>query len=138
MLKVNSDEQLIAQIFDSQPEAAVWFCPVLSGNGSDKNSIEDFEARYCNLAAAEILGVSPSDVIGAHLMSTSLVDEMSRNLIFEQCVQVYTTGYPIDFTYFSSGLDRYFSVHRSKVRNGILSITHDRTKQVKAELEYQE
>jgi signal transduction histidine kinase len=137
MVKVNSDEQLIAQIFDSRSESVVWFNPVLSYS-SDEDSVEDFEVRYCNLAAAKILGVSPSEVTGARLKSTGLLDEMSRKLMFDQCFEIYMTGQSIDFTYFSPGFDRYFNVQRSKVQNGVLSITRDCTKEIKAKHKHEE
>lgn len=135
MVKLETTEQLIAQLFDNQPDSVVWFQPVYN---EDLNTVVDFEAHYCNRAAAQILGVPQEDVIGSRLAAGSLMDEISRRKILEQCLQVWQSEKPIEFTYFSPGMDKYFNVQRSKVVNGILSITRDRTLEIKSELQLKE
>jgi signal transduction histidine kinase len=133
MTTVTVDEQLIADLFDIQPDSVVWFLPVF-----ENGNITDFEARYCNEAATEILRAPKDKVIGARLQTTTLMDQDSRRLIFEQCLQVWNNGQAIEYTYYSPGFDRYFRVQRSKIMGGILSITRDRTQEVKTELQIQE
>src|SRR5690349_6552825 len=136
MLKEHQTEKLISQVFDNQPDSVVWFSPVFENSASDR--VVDFEPQYCNHTAAKLLGVSRAEVIGTRLKTTSLMDKDSVNLVFQQCLDVWNTGEPLEYTYYSPGFDRYFNVQRSKVEGGILSITRDRTKEVKTEIERQE
>src|SRR6476661_3812008 len=92
MLKESVTENLFAQLFDSQPDSVVWFAPVFDSDGN--NQVTDFEARYCNRTAAQILGVSPAQVVGDRLRSTTLLDDSSVKLIFQQCLDVWQTGEP--------------------------------------------
>jgi PAS domain S-box-containing protein len=138
MLNLLPDEKLIAQLFDNQPDSVVWFKPVFGPEDPVELNPIDFEVHYANSAACQILRTTPSTLVGAKLLSTPLIDDDTRQLIFEQSHQAWTTGEPIEFTYHSPGFDRYFNVQRSKVMNGILSITRDRTDTVKAEIEKQQ
>lgn len=125
-----TNEVLISQLFDTQPDSVVWFIPVFSnGEGAD-SLVSDFHPKYCNAAACKILGSDKAKVVEQPLLRSTLLDEVSRSLIFEQCLQVWKSGEPIEFTYHSPGLDKYFNVQRSKVMDGILSITRDRTKEM--------
>ncbi|WP_162944527.1 ATP-binding protein [Flavisolibacter nicotianae] len=136
MLKESVTENLIAQLFDSQPDSVVWFVPVFDSEGN--NVVIDFEARYCNHSAAQILGISPGQVVGGRLQSTSLLDDPSVKLIFQQCLEVWRTGEPLEHSYYSPGFERYFNVQRRKVDGGILSISRDRTREVRMEIDRQE
>lgn len=127
------DEQLISDLFDVQPDSVVFFQPVF-GN----EQILDFEVRYCNEAAEKILNAPKPKIIGERLSTTPLMDADSRKLIFEQCSQVWNDGQVLEYTYYSPGFDRYFQVQRSKIMEGILSITRDRTPEVKTELQIKE
>jgi signal transduction histidine kinase len=131
--ELQPDEKLIAQLFDTQPDSVVWFIPLFSYSPGTEKHIVDFEVKYCNAAASKILGVEQRKVVGSHLRTSSLMDDVSRVLIFDQCIAVWEKGESIEFTYYSPGFDKYFNVQRSKVMNGVLSITRDRTLEVKAE-----
>ena len=133
LIEAQADEKLIAQLFGNQPDSVVWFAPVF--NGPDESLVVDFTVKYCNAAAGKILKADPSKVIGTRLLGSGLMDSTSINLIFEQCSQVWSTQESIEFTYYSPGFDKYFNVQRSKVMHGVLSITRDRTLEVKAERE---
>ena len=137
MLKEPQTEGLIAQLFDNQPDAVVWYRPVFEG-ADNRNTLVDLEVQYANQATAQLLGSSRSEVIGGRLRSTSLLDQQSILIIFTQCQEVWKTGVPVEHTYYSAGFDKYFNVQRSKVQGGILSITRDRTREVKADLERRE
>jgi signal transduction histidine kinase/PAS domain-containing protein len=119
------NEQLIADLFDAQPESVIWFKPVWSTKGGEQ--VIDFEAFYCN--------VTKDKVIGARILNTDLLDSSSQQMIFEQCLQVWQTGEPLEHTYYNTHLKKYFNVLRSKVMDGILSVTRDRTAQVLIEKE---
>ncbi|MBT1705796.1 ATP-binding protein [Chryseosolibacter indicus] len=127
------DEKLISQLFSHQPDSVVWFSPIFSD--ANESLVIDFNVRYCNAAASKILGQERSKIIGTTLLTSGLMDRTSIEHIFEQCLKVWNSGDPVEFTYYSPGFDKYFNVQRSKVVNGILSITRDRTTEVRAEQE---
>ena len=134
MIQTAPNERLIEKLFDTQPDSVVWFSPLF-----DKTeTIVDLEVRYCNAAAAAILQAPRTAIIGSRLFSTTLMDKASTEKIFEQCLQVWHSGQTMEFTYHSPALDRYFNVQRSKIMDGVLSITRDRTPEVKMELEKQQ
>ncbi len=125
---------LISKLLDLQPDSVVWFCPVFS---DDQEKIIDFEVQYCNASAANYLGVGINNVLGARVNNSTLVDEFTGKLIFEQCLKVYTSGEHLEFDYYNPSFDKYYNAQRSKVHNGVLSITRDRTREVKLEFEFQ-
>ncbi len=134
MIKAAPDERLIEKLFDTQPDSVVWFSPLFD----ETETLVDFEVRYCNAAAATMLKAPCETIIGTRLLSSSLIDTASVEKIFAQSLQVWESGKTIEFTYHSPGLDRYFNVQRSKILDGVLSITRDRTHEVKLELEKQQ
>ncbi|MDQ6814976.1 MAG: PAS domain-containing protein, partial [Bacteroidota bacterium] len=133
MLKEPGDQKLLAQLFDNQPDSVVLFAPVFSAN--TRHDVIDFEVKYCNNTAAKLLGTDRSGVVGVHLLSSSLMDKTSIKLIYDQCITVWNTAETIDYVYYSPGFDRYFDVQRSRVQDCILSVTRDRTREMKSELE---
>jgi signal transduction histidine kinase len=130
LVEVQFDPKLVAQLFDLQPDAVVWYAPVF-----DEEEIIDFEYRYCNAAASRLFGEPASEVIGKPLRECRFLDEVTRNFIFTQCREVYQLGKPVEFTYYSPIFNSYLNVQRSKALNGILSITRDHTQHVKMEKE---
>ncbi|MCW3078206.1 MAG: hypothetical protein JWO32_2815 [Bacteroidetes bacterium] len=123
------DPNLISRLFDTQPDSVVWFIPVYLND-----EVADFEVGYCNTAACEILKASRSEVLGSRLKTSVLMDETSRQRILEQCMEVWKSGEFIEFTYHSPYIDKYFNVQRSKVENGILSVTRDHTLLVQTQI----
>lgn len=138
MSQNNTTEQipeyaLITQLFDEQPDAVMWFIPKFSE--SDNNVPIDFLVGYCNSAACVILKVTKHGLTGASLLSSSLIDDVTRKHVWEQCSQIWKTGIHCEFTYYSPMVQKHFCVQRSKLHNGILSITRDHTRFV---LEHEE
>jgi signal transduction histidine kinase len=130
LVDLEFDPKLIAQLFDLQPDAVVWYNPIF-----EDDEIVDFEYRYCNSAASQLFGAALQEVKHSTLMHSTFIDEVTRGHIFEQCVKVFNEGNPVEFTYYSPVFKSYLNVQRSKALNGILSITRDRTTQVLAEQE---
>jgi PAS domain S-box-containing protein len=128
-------EQLIAQLFDTQPDGVAWYDPVID-NQSGNTEIVDFHIGYCNHAAASFLNTTRSEVMGHRVHALPSMQEPFRRKVFEQCLHVWQTGELIEYNYYNSGVDRYFNVQRSKVYNGILSIIRERTKEIKSEIEH--
>ena len=136
MLKEPGTEKLIGQLFDNQPDGVVWYRPLFDPENSEK--IIDFEVQYANHAAARILGVTNALMPGTRLQSNPWMDEATILLIMSQCQEVWNSGEPVEHTYYNPGFDRYFNVQRSKVEGGILSVTRDRTKEVRTEIDRQD
>jgi PAS domain S-box-containing protein len=134
MLKEIATERLIAQLFDNQPDAVVWYTPVF--DGTDK--IIDFEIRYCNQSAGALLRVDRTPVTGTPLLCSTILGEETTHTIFQQCLSVWNAGEPMNYSYYNQSLDRYFTVQRRKVEGGILSIKQDQTDSIKAEITRQE
>jgi signal transduction histidine kinase len=132
LLDVPFDQKQIAQLFDLQPDAVIWYIPIFK---TDSERIVDFEVRYCNSAASRIFNVPVKAIIGTRLSVAPFIDDTTRNHIFQQCTSVWLNGNPVEFTYYSPLFQRYFNVQRSKAINGILSVTRDRTTEVIAEQE---
>jgi hypothetical protein len=124
---------LITHLFDKQPDAVIWFVPKFSE--TDSSVPVDFLVGYCNAAACVILKATKHELTGSSLLSSSLIDDQTRKQILEQCLQIWKTGIHNEFTYYSPIGQKYFCVQRSKLQNGILSITRDHTQFV---LEHQE
>ncbi|HYG49457.1 MAG TPA: PAS domain-containing protein [Flavobacteriales bacterium] len=120
-----TENSLISLLFDTQPDSVVWFVPTFSQAGSNKP--DDFEIGYCNMSTCLVLKVPKEKLIGGSLKSTDLIDEITRQNIWEQCLEVWTTGISKEYTYYIPVHDRYFNVQRSKLHNGILSIARDHT-----------
>jgi len=130
-----SNEQLIMSIVDAQPESVIWFKPVWPLKAGNTSAPVDFEVQYCNRKACEYLQAPKEILIGQHLMKSSLIDDEARQLVFEQCLQAWTTSEPVEGTYYNKKLQRYFNVLRSKVQDGVISVTRDHTAIKKTEEE---
>ncbi|MDF3077982.1 MAG: sensor signal transduction histidine kinase [Sphingobacteriaceae bacterium] len=128
-----SENLLISELYDSIPVSVVWSKPIFGG--SRGRDLVDFEIIYCNEVASKFLKASRADIIGSRLVGTKLVDETSLNIIFSHCKQVWETGEQHAHTYFNEKLDSYMEVVRSKVLDGVISVTQNRTPEVKSELE---
>jgi signal transduction histidine kinase len=117
-----SDESLITAIMDAQPEPVIWFRPVMDAD----NKATDFEIYYCNQATVKVLNLPRDQIIGKTAQELATLDELSGNMR-EQCLKVWETGEPFEFTFHNKKTDRYFNVLRSKVLTGIISIARDIT-----------
>jgi PAS domain-containing protein len=129
----DSNFELINQLFDTQPDSVVWCIPKFGA--TDDLVPVDFEVKYCNTAACIILRAPKQMVIGSSIRASTLMDQVSIQTIWEQCLATWTTGEYMEYTYYSPGLDKHFNVQRSKVQNGVLNITRDHTRFVKSQEE---
>ncbi|RYY98717.1 MAG: PAS domain-containing protein, partial [Chitinophagaceae bacterium] len=137
MIQANTEQVLITEQFNAQPDAVVWFRPVFP-DGRKDGPVIDFEVEYCNNKAAEMLATTVASVKGARLLRTPLLDPNTRERIFQQCLQVMHTGNSIEFNYRNPARDRYYNVQRSLIAGGILNVTRDRTDEVHAEIDRKE
>ncbi|MBD0286088.1 MAG: PAS domain-containing protein [Flavisolibacter sp.] len=120
--------QMAFALLDNQPESIVYYIPVWNSTGKD-SIIDDFEVAYCNKEAAHLTGVSQNELLGQKTRSMVGTDEKVRTLLFDQIVQVYQSGTPVEDTYFNSVLEKYFSILRTKVEDGVLTVARDITRE---------
>jgi signal transduction histidine kinase len=113
---------------DAQPEPVIWFRPVF---GSDNKAV-NFRISYCNQATAHILQMSKEEIIGKTTEELGRLDDISGNIL-EECLRVWETGKPYEFTFHNKNTGRYFNVLRSRVLNGIISIARDITEVMQAQ-----
>ena len=132
MTELQYDTSLIAQLFDAQPDAVLWFFPICEAH---TDVISDYEIRYCNSPASKLLHHSSQVLTGTRLTSTSAFDEETRLQIIAQCNHVMATGESIQTTSFNTSLNKHFAIRRSKVLNGVLTVARDRTREVTADTE---
>ncbi len=132
---LTSDHKLIAQLFDSQPDSVMWYTPKFAND--NKNVPIDFLVGFANSAACSVLKVTKHALNGASLLATTLIDEQTKKNIWEQCLEVWQTGNHKEFTYYVPGAQKYFCTQRSKLLNGILSLTRDHTKFIEEHNQFQ-
>ncbi|MDB5253588.1 MAG: sensor signal transduction histidine kinase [Flaviaesturariibacter sp.] len=126
----------IRQICEHLPDSVVWVTPVFDFDSkADDETIVDFEFQYCNKASETITRTSAANLLGKRVLSDQLPDPHSVPVIFEQCLQVYQTGAPLEFTYLSTGLDKYLTLNRIKVHGGVLTTARNRTAEYQTNLE---
>jgi PAS domain-containing protein len=130
------DISFIQQIFDHQPEATVFVRPVWEGQDHSRHSrITDFEFVYCNAPIRNLNGLTREELIGKRILRDGLPDPGIRDIIFSQCLQVYETGMPMEYTYFSTELEKYVSLQRIKLQDGVLTTARNRTEEYKTQAE---
>ncbi|MDP4212329.1 MAG: ATP-binding protein [Bacteroidota bacterium] len=139
MEDIKADIHFIGEIFEHQPEAAVWLKPVSPADGfSGERQIVDFQFHYCNSALLNLTGKARDQIIGRCVLEDKLPDPESSQTVFEQCLRVYETGQPEDYSYFSYDLGKCLTISRVKVRDGVLTTARNRTEEYRTEMERDE
>ena len=134
-----SGVSFIEQIFDHQPEAAVFARPVWDGDPLiNQGQIKDFEFAYCNDAIQYLNGKTKDQLVGKCILRDKLPDPGIHETIFQQCLSVYETGQPMEYTYFSTELEKYVSLQRVKIMDGVLTTARNRTEEYKTQVEKQQ
>jgi signal transduction histidine kinase len=134
MLKEPATERLFVQLFDHQPDAVVWYQPIFETGAPDRRVV-DFEVQYANKATIALLSAPRTDIRGQRLCSMPWLNEATISVIFTQCLDVWNSDEPIEYTYYNPAFDRYFRVERTRVEDGVLSITRDRTNEHASEVQ---
>jgi signal transduction histidine kinase len=133
MFSTQSEEGLISQLCEHQPEAIAWYRPVY-----EADRITDFEVRYCNASCLRLAGSTRGAVYGLRVLRDDFPDPSLKQVKFEQCLKVFTTGEPLEYSYFSTHLEKYITLSRVKVNEGILVIARNRTAEYLADQERQQ
>jgi signal transduction histidine kinase len=120
---------LLAELFDALPESVILFRPVRNGN----NEISDFEIGYCNNTACVIVGASKEAFCSETLRTSSYINEPYKISVFKQLLQVWETGKPYEDVFYDEVAGIHFSSLKRKIKEGVISISRDRTEYLDAE-----
>ncbi|HYH16771.1 MAG TPA: ATP-binding protein, partial [Flavisolibacter sp.] len=123
---IRFDDELVAELFDAQPQPVFWMRPIWD---DVKDVIIDFEYAYCNQEIYAYTGLTKEQLIGNRLSTSFAVNEELRKHIFPQLKDVYLTGKKVQDIIFNPVLNKYYSFIRSKVADGVLTIIQDRGKE---------
>jgi PAS domain S-box-containing protein len=129
MAHIQSDDRLITELVDAQPQAVIWFKPVWNSDGGQ--FIVDFEYSYCNQEALQYTGLSKEQISGLCVNSSPILDEQSREQVFDELLKVYLTGKQISVHHFNQVLRKHVRVLRSRIHDGVLTIIQDHTEEYK-------
>lgn len=126
MYETQYDAQLFAELYDVQPQAIMWMRPIRTEGGQ---SITDFEITYLNDEGLNYLNLTREQFTGLTLSNAPTLTDEFRKKIFEEVMMVYTTGKKSETTIFNSVLNKYARVLRTKLRDGILTVIQDITRE---------
>ena len=122
-------------LLDALPDAVIWMLPVKSPEGV----IEDFEVGYANQQAEferRQPGLGP--YVGMRIKRDGLPTRELSEENFQNYLEVFQNGQPKEYSFFVPHLGRTYDILRKTYKGGVLSISHDRSAQHKAEQKQRE
>ena len=125
MYETQYDAQLFAELYDVQPQAIVWSRPIRNKEAK----IVDFEYTYANGEGLRYLNLSREQIHGLMLSNSPTLTEELRKKIFDEMILVYETGKKSETTIYNSALKKSARVLRTKLRDGVLSVVQDISKE---------
>jgi signal transduction histidine kinase len=135
MISSSDNCETVGGILDALPDGVVWLKPIFKTNeGGNENGVIDFEVQFSNTKANEFVGLGAA-LEGKKLIADNLPDINSSTTVFGQYRQVYERGEACEFNYFNEHLKMHLHVLRKKFKDGVLTITRDRTAEENAERE---
>lgn len=101
-------------------------------------NIIDFEIAYCNQEAAFEYDYTPAQLSGERVLSLAHADANTKQALFQQLLQAYTSTETFEFTYYNAHLDKYFRTKRFRVEDGVLSVSKNVTTEIRERTEKEE
>jgi signal transduction histidine kinase len=126
--------ELAFSLLDHQPDGIMYYVPVWKEAGEHQPPA-DFEVAYCNKEAAFFMRMPEQEFIGQRVSTMSNTDENVRQQMLQQLQQAYQTGQPVEGLIFNPVLEKYFSILRTRVKGGVLTVAKDCTKQIREQEE---
>lgn len=124
----NFDAQLFAELYDSHPQAIIWMTPIRNGSGK----IVDFLFAYANDEALNYMNIQRHQVKGMSVFTSPVIDESLRSRVFEENLKVFSSGEKLESNIFNEILQKYVRVIRARLRDGILTIIQNITREKEA------
>lgn len=121
-----TEEFLSTELLNALPESIVWYKPVF---GQD-NKVRDFEFAFCNDAMASFSGIEKKAWMGQHLLTTPLLDDQTKKIVFDQCILVLEQGGAEHFSFYYKAGKKHFALLRKKVNNGIVTYAKEITAEI--------
>lgn len=126
MYETRYDTQIFAEFYDVQPQAIVWHQPI---RDESSGQITDFEYIYANDEGLKYLNLTKEQLAGLTVVTSPTLTDQLRKDIFEEMLGVYNTGKRSETTFYNPALNKYARVLRAKLRDGILSVVQDITRE---------
>ncbi|MBC8153562.1 MAG: PAS domain-containing sensor histidine kinase [Bacteroidetes bacterium] len=135
MLTDQPSQLSFAQLFDTLPDAVVYFRAVPDEHGQ----VVDFLVEYANPNGQDYLEGNYQSTIGTAIRHNARRDPALAERTFLSLLGVINTGQSTEEEYFSPVLNEWLCVSRVKADRGVLSIIRVTTarKQLEAELQQQ-
>jgi len=131
---ITLEEKLLFSALDNHPEPIVLHTPVFA---QDADTITDFTLAYFNTSATQQAALPYALMKGQKVSELSSYSDEGRRKLFQQLLEVYTSGTDMQVTYYNEMLDIHFEVRRRKIDGAVLSITKNINAEIKERLEKQ-
>lgn len=118
--------QLIAEHYDVHPQAILWMLPIFQ---DDSERIIDFEYVYSNNEGLKYLNLTREQFTGLLVSNSPTLSGNFREAVMAEMTEVYETGKDSETTVFNPALNKYARVLRNRLRNGVLTVVQDITKE---------
>ncbi|MBA2762953.1 MAG: hypothetical protein H0U39_13545, partial [Segetibacter sp.] len=116
-----------SEILEAFPDGVVWVKPVFkTGTPDEENEVVDFKVQFSNSRANEFVGLN-EPLTGKQIIADHLPEVNVSTNVFLQYRQVFETGDSQEFNYFNHHINRHLHVLRKKFKDGVLTVTRDRT-----------
>lgn len=120
------DTQLFSELYDVHPQAIIWMRPIF---GKDGKAVSDFEFVYANDEGLRYLNLTREEFTGLRLSVSPTLNDELRKAVFEELLRVFTTGNKSETSFFNAALNKYARVLRTRLRDGVLSVVQDITRE---------
>lgn len=120
------DKQIFTEFYDVQPQAIVWMRPI---RDEQSGLVTDFEYTYANDEGLKYLNLKREQLAGLNLTNSPTLTDQLRKDVFEEMLGIYETGRKSETTVYNAALNKYARVLRARLRDGVLSVVQDITKE---------
>ncbi len=135
MISGTDNSVTFSEILAALADGVVWLKPIFTTSAEGKeNEVADFEVQFSNAKANQFFGLG-EPLSGKKIIADNLPGIASGTTVFLQYRQVYETGAPHEFNYFNPYVNLHLHVLRKKFKDGVLTVTRDRTAEENAERE---
>ncbi|WP_338872071.1 ATP-binding protein [Spirosoma sp. SC4-14] len=121
MLFHQPDTLALSQLLDALPDAVVWMRAVRN----ETNEIVNFQIEYSNQEAQERTQGQYQVSVGTLVLGNNEHDKPYMEQAFQTMCGIMETGQAQEHSFFNSSLNGWYQNRRSKLDDGILSITRD-------------
>lgn len=121
MPTINSVDLQFSEILDALPNSVIW----LRAIRNDSGQVVNFRVDYANKKAEEYSAGKYQVAIGTLLLNDRQDQALIAQTIFTSLSTIIETGKPTEEVYFNTILNGWYLTDRSKLGDGVLSVTRD-------------